>query len=113
RRTRALPPRPVLVLRPEDAAVDPDLDPGGNRLRARDARQPAARRPRLRDPAATLAHVGRSQHHGAELWRTAALAAARFRAAAAAAGPLPAARRAAARGRGTPRRRRDLRPDRG
>ena len=53
-------------------------------------------------------HSITAQSYGAQLlWRRLDADAA-----AAAAGALPAARRAAARGRGTPRRRRDLRPDR-
>ena len=70
-------------------------------------------RPRVRDPAAPLVLGDPAQHHGAELRRPAALAAARRRAAAAAAGALPAARRPACRGRGTARRSRDVRADRG
>ena len=92
RRARALPSRPVLVLRPPGRSGDPDLDPRGHRRRDRDARVPGARRPRLPLQLRRWFSATAAQHDHAELRRAAPLAATRRGAAAVPAGALRAAR---------------------
>ena len=61
-------------IRPRERPADPDLDPRGNRRRARGARQPRARRPRLDDSDAAVVLGDGAEHDDAELRSPAPLA---------------------------------------
>ncbi len=108
RRARALPPRPVLVLRPRHRSGDPGLDPRGDRRRTRDAGQSGAGRSRLDHPAAPMVPGDRPEHGDPELRLPASVAMVGQAGAAAPAGAPHAAGRAAGRRRRAAGRRRDL-----